>query len=60
MDIVPQLVVHSLITGSIYALVAVGFSLTYNILKILKFAHGHLMMVGAYLFYFYSVEFFPL
>lgn len=56
MDIVPQLVVNALITGSIYALVAVGFSLTYGILKILNFAHGHLMMVGAYLFYFYSID----
>jgi branched-chain amino acid transport system permease protein len=56
MDIVPQLIVNALITGSIYALVAAGFSLTYGILKILNFAHGHVMMTGAYLFYFFSVE----
>jgi branched-chain amino acid transport system permease protein len=56
MDIAPQLLVNALITGSIYALVAVGFSLTYGILKILNFAHGHLMMTGAYLFYFFSVD----
>jgi branched-chain amino acid transport system permease protein len=56
MDIIPQLIINALITGSIYALVAVGFSLTYGILKILNFAHGHLMMVGAYLFYAFSVD----
>lgn len=56
MDIAPQLLVNALITGSIYALVAVGFSLTYGILKILNFAHGHLMMTGAYLFYFFLVD----
>lgn len=56
MDILPQLLVNALITGSIYALVAVGFSLTYGVLKILNFAHGHLMMTGAYLFYLFSVE----
>jgi branched-chain amino acid transport system permease protein len=56
MDIVPQLLVNAIITGSIYALVAVGFSLTYGVLKILNFAHGHLMMTGAYLFYFFTVE----
>lgn len=50
--IVPQLIVNSLISGSIYALVASGLSLTYSLLRVLNFAHGHLMMVGAYLFWF--------
>jgi branched-subunit amino acid ABC-type transport system permease component len=56
MDILPQLLVNSLITGSVYALVAVGFALTYGVLKILNFAHGHLLMAGAYLFYLFSVQ----
>jgi len=56
MDLVPQLFVNALITASIYALVAAGFSLTYSVLKILNFAHGHLMLAGAYLFYLFSVE----
>jgi branched-chain amino acid transport system permease protein len=55
MEILPQLLVNSIITGSIYALVAVGFSLTYGVLKILNFAHGHLMMCGAYIFFFFTV-----
>lgn len=56
MEILPQLLVNALITGSVYALVAVGFSLTYGVLKILNFAHGYLMMTGAYLFYFFTVD----
>lgn len=49
--IFPQLVVNSLITGSIYALASSGLALTYGITKVLNFAHGHLMMLGAYVFF---------
>lgn len=56
MDILPQLLMNSLITGSIYALVASGLALGYGLLRILNFAHGHIMMVGAYAFYFFFVE----
>jgi branched-subunit amino acid ABC-type transport system permease component len=56
MGILPQLLVNSLITGSIYALVAAGLALAYGLLRILNFAHGHLMMCGAYAFYFFYSE----
>jgi branched-subunit amino acid ABC-type transport system permease component len=56
MSILPQLIVNSLIIGSIYALVAVGLALSYGFLKIFNFAHGHLMMAGAYLFYLFYVD----
>lgn len=56
MDILPQLIINSLITGSIYALASSGLSLTYGLLRILNFAHGHLMMIGAYVFYWASVQ----
>jgi branched-chain amino acid transport system permease protein len=55
-EILPQLLINSLISGSIYALVAVGMSLTYRSLKVLNFAHGHLMMLGAYLFLLFYIE----
>ena len=55
MEILPQLLVNSLIAGSIYALASSGLSLTYGLLKILNFAHGHIMMVGVYTFYLFSV-----
>lgn len=55
MEILPQLLVNALIAGSIYALASSGLSLTYGLLKILNFAHGHMMMVGVYIFYLFSV-----
>ena len=51
MDIIPQLIVNALITGSIYALASSGLALTYGLLRVLNFAHGHLMMSGVYIFY---------
>jgi branched-chain amino acid transport system permease protein len=50
LSILPQLLVNSIITGSIYALVSAGLALTYGLLRVLNFAHGHIMMVGAYTF----------
>jgi branched-chain amino acid transport system permease protein len=52
MEILPQLLLNALIAGSIYALASSGLSLTFGLLRILNFAHGHLMMAGAYAFYF--------
>jgi branched-chain amino acid transport system permease protein len=43
-----DLVVHGLVTGSLYATVALGLTLTYGIMGILNFAHGEMLMVGAY------------
>jgi branched-subunit amino acid ABC-type transport system permease component len=56
LEILPQLLFNSLITGSIYALASAGLSLTYGLTRILNFAHGHLMMVGAYALLFLHVE----
>ena len=46
-----QIVVNGLTLGSVYALVALGFSMVYGILKLLNFAHGDIYMVGAFLGY---------
>ena len=35
--------------GSIYALIALGYTMVYGIAKMLNFAHGDIIMVGAYL-----------
>ena len=56
LSVLPQLLLNALITGSIYALASSGIALTYGLLRILNFAHGHLMMVGAYTFLFFHVE----
>ncbi|MCB0311554.1 MAG: hypothetical protein KDD42_09975, partial [Bdellovibrionales bacterium] len=56
MEILPQLLVNALITGSIYALASSGLALTYGMMRILNFAHGHLMMISAYFFLYWSTS----
>jgi branched-chain amino acid transport system permease protein len=48
-DKLVQLLVNGLTLGSVYALVALGFSLVYGILKLLNLAHGDVLMVGAFI-----------
>ena len=48
-DKLVQIVVNGLTLGSVYALVALGFSMVYGILKLLNFAHGDVLMVGAFI-----------
>jgi branched-chain amino acid transport system permease protein len=43
-----HLVISGLQLGSIYALVALGYSMVYGIVKLVNFAHGDIIMVGAY------------
>lgn len=51
-----QVLVNGVATGSIYALVALGFVIVYRATGVLNFAHGELMMVGAYLALLFAVE----
>ena len=52
-----QELVNGITTGALYALVALGFSMVYGVLKLLNFAHGDLYMVGAYIGFF-IIQFF--
>ena len=47
-----QELVNGVTVGALYALVALGFSMVYGVLKLLNFAHGDLYMVGAFIGYF--------
>ena len=47
-----QELVNGVATGALYALVALGFSMVYGVLKLLNFAHGDLYMVGGYIGFF--------
>ncbi len=47
-----QTIVNGLVTGCIYALIALGYTMVYGVLKLLNFAHGDVYMVGAYIGYF--------
>ena len=44
-------IINGLHIGSIYALVALGYSMVYGIVKLINFAHGDIIMVGAYAAY---------
>jgi len=47
MEIFIQQILNGLILGSIYALVALGYTMVYGILNLINFAHGDVLMVGA-------------
>src|SRR5579862_9803389 len=44
----PQQVVNGILAGSIYALIALGYTMVYGVLKLINFAHGEVFMLGAY------------
>jgi branched-chain amino acid transport system permease protein len=52
-----QTLVNGLTTGCIYALIALGYTMVYGILKLLNFAHGDIYMIGAYIGYFVMLGF---
>jgi branched-chain amino acid transport system permease protein len=52
MQVFIQTIVNGLTTGCLYALIALGYSMVYGVLKLLNFAHGDLYMVGAFVGYF--------
>ena len=41
--------VNGISLGSVYAIIALGYSMVYGIAKMLNFAHGDVIMVGAYI-----------
>jgi branched-chain amino acid transport system permease protein len=47
MDIFLQQIINGLVLGSIYALVALGYTMVYGILGLINFAHGDIVMIGA-------------
>ena len=51
-DFFVQQLVNGLTLGSVYALIALGYSMVYGILKLLNFAHGEVYMFGAFIGYF--------
>ena len=50
-DYFVQELVNGLTLGSVYALIALGYSMVYGILKLLNFAHGEVYMIGAFIGY---------
>ena len=52
-----DLIIFGLAQGSVYALVALGYTMVYGILRMINFAHGEVFMAGAYIGYFISTGF---
>lgn len=47
MDVLLQQIINGLVLGSMYALVALGYTMVYGIIGLINFAHGDVLMVGA-------------
>lgn len=47
-----QQLINGISAGSLYALVAIGYTMVYGVLRMINFAHGDILMVGAYLAFF--------
>lgn len=52
-----QQLINGLSLGSIYALIALGYTMVYGIVKLINFAHGDVLMLGAYSGYFVLLRF---
>ena len=52
MDTFSNQFINGLSLGSIYALIALGYTMVYGIVKLVNFAHGDVMMIGAYVGYY--------
>ena len=50
-----QFAINGLMAGAIYALIAVGIVSVYKATKVVNFAHGYLIMFGAYFYFTFAV-----
>jgi len=54
----PQYLVLGVQLGAVYALIALGYTMVYGVLRLINFAHGDVFMIGAYLAYYTSMVWF--
>ncbi|SUX06268.1 branched-chain amino acid ABC transporter permease [Campylobacter lari] len=47
-SLILQQIINGFSLGSMYALIAIGYTMVYGVLRLINFAHGDIMMVGAY------------
>src|SRR3989304_1702008 len=59
MDYFAQQVINGLQLGFVYALIALGYTMVYGIVRLINFAHGDVFMIGAFIG-FYTIERYPL
>ena len=51
MDVLIQIIVNGLLLGGMYAIISVGLTLIFGVIKLTNFAHGELLMIGMYAVY---------
>lgn len=56
-DMLAQHFFNALMLGSLYGLIAIGYTMVYGILRLINFAHGDIFMISAY-FVFFGVRYF--
>ena len=49
MSLIAQVLANAISAGGIYAVIAIGYSLIYSVLKFINFAHGEIVMIGAFI-----------
>jgi branched-chain amino acid transport system permease protein len=54
MEFLGKIIISGLMNGSIYGLVAIGFVLIYKSSAVLNFSHGYMLLLGAYIFWFFK------
>lgn len=57
-DQLAQQIINGLQLGSIYALIALGYTMVYGVLRLINFAHGEVYMVGAFISYYIAEKWF--
>ena len=57
MEIIIQQLINGLFLGSIYALMALGYTMVYGIIRLINFAHGEIYMIGSFIGYFLIHQF---
>ena len=51
-EMVGQVLISGVLSGALYALVALGLALIFGVMRVINIAHGPLLMLGAYVTYF--------
>src|SRR5579864_5310750 len=57
LEVLAQAVVNGLLIGGVYALVSIGVTLIFGVVKIVNFAQGEFVMIGMYISFFLATEF---
>ncbi len=57
MEVFVQQIVNGLFLGSVYALMALGYTMVYGIIKLINFAYGEIYMIGSFIGYFLINQF---